>query len=79
MSTALGYSYDKVVLKRHWYRPILHWQIDDMDMALREGFVKIMKGEQAFPVKIVGVEQAQPAAMADAAEQPGGKPELPPA
>ncbi|HEV2315428.1 MAG TPA: DUF6680 family protein [Candidatus Acidoferrales bacterium] len=76
MSLALGYSYDRVLLKRHWYRPLLHWQIDDMDMALRKGFAEIIKGEQAFPVKIVDVQQAQPA-KADMEARQGEKRELP--
>jgi hypothetical protein len=60
MSRALGYSYDKVLLKRHWYRPTLHGLIDDMDMTLKKGFTAIMKGEQAFPVTIVPPQPAPP-------------------
>jgi Family of unknown function (DUF6680) len=75
MSVTLGQPYDKVILKRHWYRPSLHWQIDDMDMALREGFFKIIKGQEAFRVRLVDVQPSQPSARA---EHAGEKPELPP-
>jgi hypothetical protein len=63
MARALGYSFDKVLLKRHWYRPTLHNQLDDMEMTLRKGFSEIMKGEKAFPVKIV-VDQPVPSGTA---------------
>jgi Family of unknown function (DUF6680) len=53
IALSLGRAYDRVLLKRHWYRPTLHGQIDEMDLALRTGFNAIMKGESSLPVSIV--------------------------
>jgi hypothetical protein len=63
MGRALGYTYDKVLLKRHWYRPVLHGKFDEMDMTLREGFASIMKGETALPVRLVEAPAAAPPRM----------------
>jgi hypothetical protein len=77
MGKALGNNYDKVLLKRHWYRPTMHGTLDEMDMTLRRGFSAILKGEQAFPVKIIATEQPTQPATASPTPTPSGTPELP--
>jgi hypothetical protein len=55
MSQALGYDYDEVQLSRDCYRPILHGNIENAQLAILLGFESVLKGEKSLPIVITNV------------------------
>ena len=50
MGKALGYKFDKVMLKRAAYFPYAHGDTENNEIAIRSGLAKILSGETALPV-----------------------------
>lgn len=61
MSTALGYEFNKVTIKRGGYYPQGHADESAANAAVRNGFAKMMKGEFALPMNVVGFPVSQEA------------------
>jgi len=55
MSQALGYSFDRVQLRRGVYYPRGHGDNEVAQSKIREGVLKILSGEEAIPMNIVRV------------------------
>ncbi|MFZ5978042.1 MAG: hypothetical protein EO766_16820 [Hydrotalea sp. AMD] len=53
MGQVLGYSFDKVMLRRTAYSPIAHGDLEFDQQVIRKGLSNIMKGEAALPVYFV--------------------------
>ena len=53
MAEALGYHFDKVHLKKGVYFPKAHGDQEGFQLFIRDSLVKIFKGEQAIPMKVV--------------------------
>ncbi|HVA98357.1 MAG TPA: DUF6680 family protein [Bacteroidia bacterium] len=50
MGQSLGYSFDKVLIKRNIYSPIGHGKIEKENELIRQNFLNILQGEKTFPV-----------------------------
>lgn len=57
MGKSLGYSFDKVMLKRTAYSPVAHGQVEYDQEAIRKGLVNIVKGKIALPFYLVNMEE----------------------
>ena len=55
MSKSLGYSFDKVDIKKGIYAPQAHFDQEQSLNVIRENLVKILEGKQALPMQIVAV------------------------
>lgn len=53
MSRALGYNFDKVLLKQGVYSPIAHGEFELQDRAIRQGLARILSGEAALGVTAI--------------------------
>lgn len=53
MSTALGYDYDKIVLKRRAYEPQGHGDQERENEIVRKGMAQIMSGKGALPIYVI--------------------------
>lgn len=53
MSIALGYEYDKVVIRRRGYVPQGHGDQENQEQIIREGMANVMSGHAAFPIYVV--------------------------
>lgn len=52
MGTSLGYSFDKVYVKKGWYYPEGLGDMENEQHALRKGLLRIISGFGAFPVAV---------------------------
>jgi len=52
MALSLGYSFDKVHIKRGHYYPTAYGNLELEQMIIREGLVRIMTGESALPMDV---------------------------
>lgn len=52
MGQSLGYRFDKVLIKRNIYSPIGHAKAERENEEIRDGLLKILKGETAVPIGI---------------------------
>lgn len=52
LSTALGYSFDKVQLRRAVYRPIAHGLIEGRQEAIQLGIAGLFTGETTLPMRV---------------------------
>jgi hypothetical protein len=52
MGTTLGYSFDKVYVKKGWYYPEGLGDMEQEGHALRKGLLRIISGYGAFPVAV---------------------------
>lgn len=57
MGQNLGYVFDDVQLKRDWYRPISHENIENIYHKLLQGLVAVLDGEKAIPMTIESLSQ----------------------
>lgn len=55
MAKALGYDYDKVLLKRSGYAPMAHADYEDDNYEIRKGMVKLLSGDHPLPMYIVNL------------------------
>lgn len=53
MGRSLGYKFDVVDLKRNAYYPKGHGDLEDENYRMRQAILKILAGENSFPVKVV--------------------------
>ncbi len=57
MSTALGYNFDEVQLKRDCYSPVAHGNLEQDQYQLRKALLEVLDGTRAVPIKqFSGVE-----------------------
>ena len=74
----LGFSFDKIAIKRDAYSPIAHGELEDDQRLIRKGIVELLTGKRALstlswlmpgrdPLRITDVE---PPAAVDAVETP---------
>lgn len=54
MAKALGYDFDKQVIRRNAYIPKLYGDIENDINAIRRGAVEVLEGKRSLPMKIVG-------------------------
>ena len=57
MSQDLGYTFDKVQLKRGAYYPQGHADIEQEQMVLRRGLADIVLGRRRFPISVIPENQ----------------------
>jgi hypothetical protein len=55
MSQALGYDFDEVQLKRDYYRPMGHGQIEEQQEKIRRGIVNVLDGKLAIPMTVTNL------------------------
>lgn len=60
MSQALGYDFDEVQLKRDSYRPEAHANLENAQLAVLNGWAKILNNEKSLPMEITKVPPTQP-------------------
>lgn len=53
MAQALGYSFDKVLLKKGSYTPQGYIDNESAQVLLREGFVSLLEGKSVLPVQVI--------------------------
>lgn len=51
MSSALGYNFDEVQLKRDCYSPIAHGNLEQDQYKLRKALLEVLEGTRALPFK----------------------------
>ncbi len=56
MGTALGYDFDKVLVKRNAYTPKGHTEIENQNDFIRKGMIKILEGNLSLPINIEAIE-----------------------
>lgn len=56
MGHSLGFKFDKVVIKRNIYSPEGHARIERENNQMRLSLLKILEGEQAFPINLKQAE-----------------------
>ena len=52
MGKTLDYNFDKVLIKRNAYLPVGHERAEQEEQTLREGLIKIIKGEETLPISV---------------------------
>lgn len=52
MSEAVGYTFDKVLIKRGWYVPKGHDDIEFDNITIRKGLVNVLTGERSIPMEV---------------------------
>lgn len=60
MSQALGYDFDEVQLKSDAYKPVAHVDLENAQLAVLNGWVKILNNEKSLPMEITKVPPPQP-------------------
>jgi hypothetical protein len=50
MSSALGYDFDEVQLKRDCYRPIAHGDLEQDSYKLRKALIELLSGTRPLPI-----------------------------
>ncbi len=55
MATSLGYSFDRVHLKKGIYTPIAHGDLEMEQLAIRKNLTKILSGEKALPMEVTSL------------------------
>ena len=65
MSQALGYDFDEVQLKRDAYKPEAHVNLENAQLAVLNGWAKILNGEKSLPMEIKTPTNAQPITITD--------------
>lgn len=53
LSSALGYSFDRVQLRRAVYRPRAHGQVEGRQEIIQRGVAGLFTGETALPMRVV--------------------------
>ena len=56
MGVSLGFTFDKVLIKRNVYSPVGHGKDAEDKNTIQAGFASIMRGDAAFPVYFVQEE-----------------------
>jgi len=62
MSQDVGYSFDRVQLKRGAYSPIAHETLENEERALRQAVIKGLSGEMPMKMEVVGMPVNEDAA-----------------
>ena len=52
MGIALGFDFDKVLLKRGVYTPRVHNEAENAQLSIRDSLVKILSGQQPIPMAV---------------------------
>jgi hypothetical protein len=68
MSQALGYGYDEVQIQRDCYRPEAHGNIESAQLAVLNGWEKIVTGKMSLPMAVTSLP-----GMAEAEAKPDKK------
>lgn len=53
LSTSLGYSFDRVQLRRAVYRPRAHSQVEVRQDIIQRGFAGLFTGETSLPMRVI--------------------------
>lgn len=53
MGKSLGYSFDKVLIKRNIYSPIAHGTTEREEQAIRRGLIEIINGNRSVPFELL--------------------------
>lgn len=53
MGKSLGYSFDKVLIKRNVYSPVAHGTTEREQQAIRKGIIEIMNGDRSVPFELI--------------------------
>jgi len=53
MGKALGYKFDRALIKRNWYSPVGHANIEKKQELIRDGIIDILNGEFPLQMKVV--------------------------
>lgn len=65
MSQALGYDFDEVQLKSDAYRPTAHVDLENAQLAVLNGWAKILNKETSLPMEITKFPPPQPLQATD--------------
>ena len=57
MSQSLGYDFDEVELKSDAYKPIAHVDLENAQLAVLNGWAKILNNEKSLPMEITNFPQ----------------------
>lgn len=60
MATDLGYEFDRVQLRKSWYSPIAHGQLEERQAALLAAATEVFQGQR--PLHVAPVEPQRPPA-----------------
>lgn len=58
VSKALGYNFDRVLLKQGVYTPVAHGEFEVQDRLIRQGLTRILSGEAALGVTAILPDEA---------------------
>jgi hypothetical protein len=53
MSIAVGYNFDRVQIKRGFYIPIGHTELDAEMISIRKNLVEILNGNKSIPITVI--------------------------
>lgn len=56
MGQSLNFNYDKVIIKRNIYSPEGHARLERENNQIRESLLKILQGENSFPINLKRAE-----------------------
>lgn len=62
MSKSLGYDFDKVQLKSDAYKPLAHVDLENAQLAVLNGWAKILNNEKPLQMEITNLPSSQPTA-----------------
>ncbi len=62
MSKSLGYDFDKVQLKSDAYKPMAHVDLENAQLAVLNGWAKILNNEKPLQMEITNLPSSQPTA-----------------
>lgn len=57
MGRALGYNFDKALIKRNWYTPVGHGVIENENNLIRKGLLDVLNGNKSIPMSLLSIEQ----------------------
>lgn len=77
MGQYLGFSFDKVAIKRDAYSPIAHGEIEDDERFIREAVVELLRGRRALKTTSWLMPGPEPLQISNSVSSPGA--ETPPA
>jgi len=53
MGKALGYSFDRALIKRNWYSPVAHGNIESENNLIRKGIIEVLEGNRTIPMDMI--------------------------
>lgn len=59
MGKSLGYSFDKVLIKRNIYSPIAHGTTEREQQTIRKGLIEIMNGDRSVPFELLQTQDEE--------------------